>query len=229
MTHSTRRSYKEKYLAAKAESEIPNVREDAEALAQLAEVQSIVDHERARLHTVMLDIATLTSDFVSLLDSREGQMSFQTKDVRKPIDANLAAMDSNLIARRTRDVMKHAYDRLGMASLGMTDLRNSVSELRTGIKLLQPSTRKLQAGYLESFVVGKNPTDKEIIEAEENRGKNPRTLAYNYESDESDSESENLSSSSSALVPTSPSRLVKPQGRTPASRRVKDSAAIDIS
>lgn len=228
MTHSSRRSYKDKYLAAKAEADLPDVREEAEALSQLAELQSVTEHERAKLHSILQEVAILTSDFVALLDTRDGQMQFQVKDVRKPIDSNLMSMDSALIARRTRDVMRHAYDRLGMASMGMKDLRESVAELKTGIRLLQPSTRKLQSGYLESFVVGKNPTDKEIQEAEEVRGKNPRTLAYQYETDDSDSENETASTNASALVPTSPSRIVKPPGRTPASRRVKDSAAIDI-
>lgn len=229
MTHSSRRSYKDKYLAAKAEAEIPDVRVEAEALSQLSELQSVTEHERAKLHGTLQEVANLTSDIVALLDSRDGQMSFQVKDIRKPIDSNLPAMDSTLIARRTRDVLRHAYDRLGMASMGMKDLRDSIAELKTGINLLQPSTRRLQAGYLESFVVGKNPTDKEIQEAEDVRGKNPRTLAYEYETDDSDSEEENPTNNSGALVPTSPTRVAKPPGRTPASRRIKNSDAIDIS
>lgn len=231
MPHTSRKSYKEKYLEAKAEAEIPNVAKETAALAQLNEFQAVAEHERAKLHAILQEVATMTSDFVALLDSRDGQMIFKVKDIRKPIDSNLPAMDSTLIARRTRDVMRHAYNRLGMASMGMSDLRNSVIELRTGIQLLQPVTQKSQAGYLESFVIGSNPTDKEIVEAEEVRGKNPRVMAYTYVTDdESDSEEEDSIPASSAIVPASPSRVAKPQGRTPASRRIKDSStAIDIS
>lgn len=228
MTHSTRMSYKDKYLAAKADVELSE--SNAELLTEFSRFQEIAELKRAEQHAILQEVADAANILSEMLDSKVGQLGFKIKDVRKPIDVNLSSMDAKLIARRTRDLIKHATTRIGIAGLGVSELRDSVTQLSLGVTMLEPAMRRAQRGYTESYVVGRSPTDRELEEARDHEGKNPRTLDYEYETDDSDSEPESEDKKALAVVQSPALRLSKPTGRTPASRRVKpDANAIDIS
>jgi hypothetical protein len=213
MTHSSRKSYKEKYEQLKAN--IPNADGEARKLAELAEYKAVHEFARAEQHKLIREMAECATELVEVLDSRNGQLGFKVKDVRKPIDANLSQMDGNLIVRRTRDLVKHAISRIAMAGYGLEELRDSVTTLQTGVKLLEPVIEKSYAGYMESYAVGSNPTDREVEEVTKDKGKSPRTLGYVYETDDDDSDDEDSlheETLNTSLVvqrpgkPTSPSR-----------------------
>jgi hypothetical protein len=228
MTHSTRKSYKEKYLAAKAG--IPDSNDHAEVLSDLSELHSLSELKREELHKLLQEVAEAASDLVGILDSRDGQLGFNVKDVRKPIDANLPMMDGNLIARRTRDILRYAHSRIGMAGLGINDLRHSLQQITTGVSLLKPALVRGRKGVMESYIIGSSPKSDEIDSATNGYGKNPRMKDYEYETDVSDSDEENTEQGRTALVPTSPQRIIKPAGRSPAARRAnKESNEIDIA
>jgi len=229
MTHSTRKSYKEKYLACK--QNIASVDQHAEDLATLAEFQALAEHQRSQQHKVLQEVAEFVVELVELMDSKAGQLGFKIKDVRKPVDANLPSMDGLLIARRTRDILKHASSRIAVASLGLDELRDSVNSLTTGVQLLQPTLQRSRNGYLESYVIGKNPTDREIEEAQGGTGKNPRTLDYSYETDYESSESEDeededTQQMSTAVVSSGKATGPRMPAKKPAGRRLSDEIEI---
>lgn len=227
MTHSSRRSYKEKYLAAR--SGIPEVEEHTRTLSDISELQAVQELNREELHSLLREVAEATSDLVALLDSKDGQLGFKVKDIRKPTDANLPFMDGKLIARRTRDVIRQAHSRVGMAGLGLNDMRDALQNMTVGVSLLKPQIAKVKRGVMESYVVGANPKTSEIESAVEDEGKNPRLQDYTYETDKSDSDDEDYDDNSRSLVPATPKRFAKPAGRSPESRRRQSSDDIDIS
>jgi hypothetical protein len=207
MTHSSRKSYKEKYEQLKAN--IPNTQGEAQKLSDLAEYKAVQEHARVEQHKLLCEMAEYATELVEVLDSRNGQLGFNVKDIRKPIDTNLNQMDGNLIARRTRDVLKHAIARVAMAGYGMTELRDSIVTLQTGVQLLQPVVEQSYAGYMESYIVGAHPTSREIEEATQEKGKNPRTLGYTYDTDDDDSEDEAVS----VQIPKETSLVVQRSGK----------------
>jgi hypothetical protein len=188
MTHSSRKSYKEKYLALKNESS--DIRREEEILAGVAEFHASADAERKRYHAQLVEVAEVTTELVELLDCRNGQFGLNIKDIRKPIDATLSAYDSGLILRRTRDVLKHACARLAIAGLKSTEDSASLQSLKVGAQLLKSPLHRSFKGLYETHEIGKDPTDAELLELEEHPGRNPREKTYIYHTDNDDSESE---------------------------------------
>lgn len=229
MVHTTRRSYKQKYLELKAN--IPDVDEETKRLADIAEYHAVLEHARSEQHKILKEMADAAVELISVLDSRNGQLGFDIKDIRKPIDNSLDKMDGNLIARRTRDVLRHAATRVAMAGYGIEELRNAIVPLKTGVQLLQPGVERSYKGYMESYTIGSNPTEKEIEAITDHKGKNPRQLDYEYETDNdsSDEEQENepVSSVDKSLVIQRPLTTRKPSAKTPAGRRLSDEVVID--
>lgn len=203
MTHSTRKSYKDKYLALK--SGIPDVSPAVEGLTDAARILAQHEVERKRQHEVIQELARAVGELVLMLDSSDGKLGYSIKDVSKPIDRVLDSLDGTLIVRRSRDVVLRAAERIGLASCGISELRKDVQELNMGAHLLTDQIVRTKHGYLESFVIGTAPSWNEIEESKDNRGKNPRTLDFDYttdadDSDEDDSEDEVEEQEDNSLV-----------------------------
>lgn len=60
MTHSSRKSYKEKYLAAKAG--IPDTDEQAQTLNDISDLHSVQELKREELHKLLQEVAEATSE-----------------------------------------------------------------------------------------------------------------------------------------------------------------------
>jgi len=210
MTHSSRRSYKDKYLALKDNS--LDVSKEVAALAEAAEFQSLVEYQRQQQHEKLQELAKEVMETVRLLDGNSSRLGFRFKDVSRPTDQNLDKYDATLIIRRSRDVVRYANERIAIAASLIEDYRDSLNSVRTGTQLLLPEISKAQRGYLESYEIGQNPQAAEVQEAQNNRGKNPRLNGYIYETDDDNSvsdleqEDERSDSAMSQLVVASPKR-----------------------
>jgi hypothetical protein len=235
MTHSTRRSYKDKYEELKKRDQTStkdNVDELSRNLAEFGEFQALAEQRRAQQYDLLQDLARHVTDLVIILDSRDGQLGLSMKDLRKPIDANLCSMDGDLIIRRTRDLVRHASERVGMSGCRISDLQNQVNSLRVGASLLQPTAARARKGYFESYLVGNSPTATEMTEIDLHSSKNPRSQNYEYFTEEDISESEAETDNTTAGAVAVVNKFAKPVGRTAAARRLsqeKSNHYVDIS
>jgi hypothetical protein len=233
MVHTTRKSYKEKYESLRQASGRPNrdVDELARNLAEFGEFQAVAEGKRAEQYDLLQDLAREITELVIMLDARDGQLGLSFKDTRVPIDANLVSMDGNLIVRRARDVVKKATDRVGIAGCRVDELQNQLNNLKVGASLLKPVAEKARRGFFESYIVGNSPTEAEMTDIDMIPGKNPRSMSYDYRTDEESSDSEVEENNSTAVALSSPRSFAKPSGRTAASRRTSQekSSYVDIS
>jgi hypothetical protein len=232
MTHSTRRSYKEKYELLKKKAGPDHTEELVQNLAEFSEFQALSEQRRAQQYDLLQELAKEITDLVIVMDAREGQLRMEFKDIRKPLDANLCSMDGDLIIRRARDVVRYASERIGIAGCRIADLDAKVSNLTVGASLLKPAAIKSKHGFYESYVVGSSPTEEEKFNLDIREGRNPRLIHYDYETDQDNSdleEDDREEINDTALVSTRDTRFAKPQGRTASSRRLSQEKAKNNS
>lgn len=213
MTHSTRRSYKDKYEAAKRNV----VRTDnaVEDLAATAEFITLLEYQRSEQHKRLQNLADAVAELIRVLDDPTNQFQFKFKEMMKPIDKQLRSYDGNLIIKRATDIVKYASDRIAIAGELESENREKIHSLLTGSLLLQGPVSRAQKGYLESYQIGIDPTDKEIIEAHERKSHNPRTLDFDYETDyDSDSSEESSREASKDIASAITVRSAVPKHST---------------
>jgi len=247
MTHSTRKSYKEKWLAAKRD-------QDNRPLEKITEAATLINEAneyRIKETDLVKELAAEAVTLLEMMDHPDGKGTLvDEKDYRKPIDSNLVNFDNLLILRRSRDIMKRATDRIGMLGLASKDSAAVVRDYESIATTLVKPADKISRGIFSSYVVGTNPTVPEMEKALEMNGKNPRMIDFVYYSDDSDSDTENendsyaedsidtLISAGSALerktsrvddgtIPSASNAIVKP--KSPARQKKKTSGDIVIT
>lgn len=226
MVHSTRKSYKDKYLALQKQNST-DIGPQLQVLENIHEFSLSSEKERAELHKIIQEIAEEVTTVNAFCDTSDGKFGLTFKDVTVPCDYNLSSLDAKLILRRARDVLRQLCSRLNVAAIHTKLLNERVANFATSIDMLQPSLERAQRGYIESYKIGYNPTDVEMSDLVSDRSKNPRS-AYEYFSADESSESESEEEVDIPKTLAIRNSRGPPNSATPAKKSVtKDAIAIN--
>lgn len=160
-----RMNYKAKWLAslegrASAPGEVATVLE--QKLETVDNTQFSAVRELASLHTALQECGATAVDLCEMMDaSRDvGQVTF--KEVVHGIDTKLSTMPSKVLARRVRDVLRIADERIGILTSICESNFEAITRMSHRADVLEIGNRKLQYSVLNSLVIGKNPTPNEM-------------------------------------------------------------------
>jgi hypothetical protein len=223
MTHSSRKSYKQKWLEAKANVDLND--ESIDTLRRAATALDSAEDSRQREFELVRAVAEEAVYLLEMMDHPDGKGPMRLDDIRKPIDSHLTELDGILILRRTRDLLKHATGRIGMLGLTANKLLANQRNYESMTNNLQRPIERLGHGMLASYHIGQSPNLKEKEYVIEKPGKNPRLHDYEYETDNSDSENEVEASDNDNDA--EPAAVVQYKG--PRARKDSKETSIEIS
>jgi len=192
MTHSSRRSYKDKYLRLREALEPDNSLDHANLVQSTIELANRQETSRVAQGEILRKLAQDVVVASELLDDRESNLGLSFPSSYHTVDSKLPDLDVSTILMRARHVINELSERVGIASELVKEQNARLKNYTTSVGTLEPALIRAQRGYLATHVIGHKPTGDEISLAMAENGKNPRliNLEYDYDTDDSASEYE---------------------------------------
>jgi len=188
MVHSSRRSYKDKL--AKLQASTLQTRDDTiETLQIQGDINVLLQQVQDESHKLATRVATQAQEAVKEADALSSCEGLKFPLVKRAIDDSLLNMNVDIMLRRSSDIIRVLSERIGILTEAYNNARRDLDAIQTETILLKSPIRRIREKHVETYGIGRRPTDIEKQDYENNEGKFDRFgLEYFTDPDDSDSE-----------------------------------------
>jgi len=174
MAVQSKTSYKAKWLASLSDKQETPIAQAASLIKgsdeiKNAQVNTVLQIQK--VHGTLIQAAMCAKSLISVMDESSSTPGLDFGQVGHEIDSKITKLDSNLIARRLRDVIKLAEARIGVLSAIAENALEANTLMANELLVLRTSTNSLERAAVESFYIGSQPTRKEL----DDLGEDPST------------------------------------------------------
>jgi hypothetical protein len=164
-------NYKSKWLAALHDAQLTPTEAATQAEVKIESVEGTqlsAGRELAQLHQVLIEGGLQAVSLCDYLDETRVNNQLTFAPIIHGIDAHIGKMPSKIIARRIRDVLRLAEERIGILTAMYESSVEAVDRLTMRIDTMEIGNRHLQSNVLNSMLIGKGATPNEIDEYVQN-------------------------------------------------------------
>jgi hypothetical protein len=177
-----RDNYKAKWLAALADgqqtpSELADVVENKLDSIEGSEFKAT--RELSLLHQTLIEGGKQAVSLCDMMDECRDMNMIMFKEITHGIDSKISQMPSKVLARRMRDVLMLAEERIGYLSTMCENLQDSVTKMSNKVDVLEVCNRKLQMTTISDLIIGGRPTKSQMEDFFENQSDVQRHSEYN--------------------------------------------------